>query len=85
MIWRYERKASKIPGDQYRGYPTDICNVDINEILISNKVLNHLLVIYIMKKWSHNKMMLPKMREYAKIVDETKYNCTYKYNYNLQL
>ena len=38
-----------------------------------------------MKKWSHSKMMLPKMREYAKIVDETKYNCTCKYNYNLQL
>ena len=26
-----------------------------------------------MKKWSHNKMILPKMREYAKSVDETKY------------
>ena len=26
-----------------------------------------------MKKWSYNKMMLPKMREYAKSVYESKY------------
>ena len=72
----------------YSKYPTNINNVDINKMIISNSLsfgenlLNTLLGTRLVTKFS--RILLPRMSWYTKSFDETKY-MFFLVNFNIKL